>query len=279
MGLEKKFRVYLNGTMAGPFTVIELCKLPDLSPKTLVCPEGEDSWTGAGEFPDISRAMTQVCSGDYKPEPLRTEDPKKASKTNWRDAVIGDNIPEIKSYSAHSANPSNGNVPSRGPASKPSDFTRLAKHIGQRRKLLLLLLGFVSVGAYYPEADNLSAYLFEFRIDDTAMRTMGRRFHQGGSPHAGDSGKHRARRKNSAEKSRSNHSALAAAQGIVEIGSEDLGNGFLSKTVVITEVHDGIRTQRTATFTVPNHPRKSKRMKSKKSRAARLFPGSSGEIA
>jgi hypothetical protein len=263
-----KFRVYLNGSMDGPFTATELCKLPNFSPNTLVCPEGEDCWIGAGQFPAITQLMTQVSSGDYKPEPLTPEELSNAAKLNWREAVIGAKIPDVKSY-----------LPPLAPPPKLLSLTRAATQFGHRRKILLILLGFVSIGAYYPEADNLSAFLIELKTDDAAIFTMGSRFRQGGSPHAQESWKYRAPRKKSAAKVKNADSTDPSAQDIVEIGSEDVGNGLLFKTIVITEVHNGVRTQRTTTITVQSHPRKSKKTPAKKATSARLPPSFSGKIA
>ena len=96
-----------------------------------------------------------------------------------------------------------------------------------------------------------------------ASRRHGRRFfgRQGGAPHAGGWSKHKVVRQNSPAKVNPAASSIPSAPEIVEIGTEDLGNGFLYKTIVITEVRDGVRTQRTKTITVPSHPRKTKKRK------------------
>ncbi len=223
--------------------------------------------------------MKQLASGDYKSEPLAPEELKTVAKINWREAVIGAEIPKVKFYAPPLAPSQTANERSSAWTKKLSVFKRVAAQLGHSRKTLLILLGFAAIGAYYPEAENLSAFLVELRTNDAAILAMGTRFHQGGSPHAGAAWKHHANRNYEPAIGKPAHGNVPPTKDIEEIGSEDLGNGFLAKTIVITEVRDGVRTQRTTTITVQSHPPKTKKMKAKKVGSAQLKPGFSGKIA
>ena len=83
-----RFRVYLHGKMDGPYSVKELCELPDFSMNTLVCLDGEIEWIGAGQIPDITRVMQHVSSGDYNPDLVKPEEPKTVDSTNWRRGIV-----------------------------------------------------------------------------------------------------------------------------------------------------------------------------------------------
>ena len=93
-----KFRVYINNSMDGPFGVAELWQLPGFSLDTSVCPDGEFSWQPAGQYPVITRFSQQATSGDYDPGQVVPDASTKIDHHNWREAVIGENIPETRSY-------------------------------------------------------------------------------------------------------------------------------------------------------------------------------------
>jgi hypothetical protein len=282
---SNKFRVFLRGKIEGPYPVIDLCKLVDFSLNALVCPEGEDVWIAAEKFPDISKTMAQVLSGDYKPEPLPAgangpEESQSVSKVSWREAVIGNNIPDYKLYTASDNGFTNLGDRSDSSGTKLKAFTNAASKLGRRRKVWLILLGFVSFGAYFPRAENFAEFLLALNNDDIAILTMGSRFRQGAPPHTRTPRKREALQSKDIPNGKTAPSVSPShASNVEEIGSEDLGNGLILKTVVITEIRNGVRTQRTTTMEVQAHPRKTHKSTNKNSRADRLFTNLSHKIA
>src|SRR5579872_2021682 len=139
-----KFRVYINNSMDGPFGVAELWQLPGFSLDVSVCPDGEFSWQPARQYPVITRFVQQKTSGDYEPGPAATEDSTKITSENWRQAVIGGQVPETKAHTVPTAPPAPPVV--RLPVKKPESNLSKIKSIlnsGERRKgILLALLGF-----------------------------------------------------------------------------------------------------------------------------------------
>lgn len=270
-----KFRVYINNTMDGPFAVAELWQLPGFSLDCSVCPDGEFSWQPASQYPVITRFAQQATSGDYNPGEVPPDAVEKITSQNWRQAVIGEEVPEIKSAPAPSLTPSPV-LPKKPLKSSPEPLAKikkLASSLGEhRRGILLLLLGFVSVGVYYPETENLAEYLSDISVHQAAMETMGNRFRQLGSPHAGGLWKHKTNRYRPAPGDKVAPAVPTAppTPEVIEIGSEDLGNGMVSKTIVVTEIRDGVRVQQTKTIEVPAHPHRSKRKKALKPGSAQL---------
>ena len=155
--------------------------------------------------------------------------------------------------------------PLKAPPERFSNVKKITNTLGEnRRGILLILLGFVSVGFYYPETENLNNFLSDISVHDSAIMAMGARFRKIGSPHAGGVWKHKTPRvsPSSAVKPAAAAPPASPASEVIEIGSEDLGNGMVSKTIVVTEIRDGVRVQQTKTIEVPAHPRKTKRKKS-----------------
>src|SRR6266581_9177926 len=103
-----KFRAYINKSLDGPYLVSELCQLPGFSRETLVCPDGDNEWVSADQYPAITDFMRQTSSGDYKPEPLTPQELLKVPTNDWRHAVIGSDLPRRKSYAAPWAETSTG---------------------------------------------------------------------------------------------------------------------------------------------------------------------------
>ena len=256
--------------MDGPFGVAELWQLPGFSLETSVCPDGEFSWQPAGQYPIITRFTQQITSGDYDPGEVLPDIPVKITSHNWRQAVIGEGAPEMKlPPPSPSLTPSQ--EASKGPLKhSPEKFSKARKVANglseYRRGILLILLGFVSVGVYYPETENLTAFLADISMHDSAIMARGGRFRQIGSPHAGGAWKHKTAQVSpspTVKPAAAVHAAPLPPE-VVEIGSEDLGNGMVSKTIVVTEIRDGVRVQQTKTIEVPAHPRKAKRKKALK---------------
>ena len=252
-----KFRVFMSGSMYGPFSVSELFKLEGFSLMTCVCPDGDDSWEKAAQYPAITNSLPQKISGDYAAEPVAPEsfvqkpltrdERSNVPNSNWRQAVIGQDIPSLKLYSAPT---------SLSPVPEKKRTANAPGH--QHRRKLLLLLGLASIAAYYPQTENLTPFLADFGADNTAISAMGYRFRTGGSPHWRGPGKSKAIQNISGLAAKPSGRRAAAAPGIIEIGSEDLGNGLILKTIVTTEIKDGVQTQRTTTLAVPHHPRRPK---------------------
>jgi hypothetical protein len=254
-----KFNVFMNGTSNGPFEVSELFAIPGFSLETPVMPYGRDEWWGpAAQYPAITDFSGQTfSSGDYKPEPIAPQERATIQNNDWRRAVIGRDIPEVKSYAAASGEPSHESknqpdVSLPQPSEEKKTFSAAAHH---RKGILLLLLGFSFAELYIPKTDNLATFFADLNVDDSAMSAMGYRFQHGGSPHVGGQSMHETISQKAPVTPEHSNAAGKTAPEIVEIGSDDLGNGFLSKMIVITETHDGVRTQRTTTITVksPKH--------------------------
>lgn len=49
--------VYLNDDVRGPYTEEELAERNDLTPETLVCPDGTEDWNPIADHPDLVRAL------------------------------------------------------------------------------------------------------------------------------------------------------------------------------------------------------------------------------
>jgi hypothetical protein len=255
--------------MDGPYAVEELWKLPGFSLVTSVCPDGDFSWQPAGQYPAITRFLQRASSGDYDPDQIPAEGgmanaAPKLNSHNWREAVIGENLPDVKMTSRPVAVLSEPvaapakSLPLPAPVIRKTP-SRLAAY---RYVMLWFLLGVTSIGLCYPQTEHWSNFLSQISVNDASITAMGARFRQMGSPHAkGGWWKHKTLLVTPTITDKGIVAPASTGPEIEEIGSEDLGNGMISKTVVVTEIRDGIRVQQTKTYEVPAHPHKAKRKK------------------
>lgn len=260
-----KFWIYSESVLRGPFTVVELAKQPGFTLNSLVCEQGEGAWQPAGDFSIIRRV---VESGDAMVEDL--SDPLvrvKIPSKNWREAIIATDTPDLAPRPVRFERPIEAPIPKFSP--KKYRMKHLACSLSRQRKhLLLAMVGTLAFGVYYPQMDNIMLIYQGLRTPDQIQgMEFGKRIRSGGAPHAGRPWKRvlslpslglgKAAAAVSAAASVSNaapavHSAAAdTGQQTSEIASENLGNGWVLKTVVVTHDVNGSKVSETKSFVIP----------------------------
>jgi hypothetical protein len=256
-----KYRAYLNSAIHGPFEIGELKELPGFDLDTTVCVDGESDWMPAREFSAIVHyekrleVKTVIETGDEV-------DPSKPRKAqNWRDSIIPSNAPELKRYTPVVSK--NGENPTAFPEwndietttqnpSRPSliNLAKLHGAVAPRRRAILLVWGLVSFGFCYPgtEAFFRLYNVLPVQHQEAILARQGSRFRGGLISRIAFPVLHL---KKVPAKVKIEKPAPAAPSNVEELNSEDLGNGYIMKTVIVTKVRGGFKTQETKSILVP----------------------------
>ncbi len=243
-----KFRIFVNNAIEGPYEVEEVRERAGFTLETTVCLDGESDWIPAHQFPVFTRPIRTLPSGDYSPILIETpSELVERQARNWRDAVIEGDIPvsyppEAVSRSKPISQPA---VPKVETAKADAVANRQHSPDQKRKGIFLGVLSFIVIGVYFPQTESIATIYSGFKPAGHSLETMGLRFRSGGGiAHRGKAGR---------QPSSVKPIQLGLTPQMDEIASEDLGTGYLLKTVVITRIREGTKTQETKTMRVPKH--------------------------
>lgn len=252
MNDSRQFVVYLKGCIQGPLDVEEVWQLEGFTLDTSVCPVGDDTWKSAREFTLITQR--QNPGEEVAPS---------AHVTNWREAVINSDVPDFPSTRRYaplvvqSGDPVRlTGVSHRASKAKPgSEWPRILYR--QRKTFLLGGLVMIFTGLYAPQADMVAAICQGLATSDATLpsASLSRRWAVSRPPRRGPW------KKPARTSSQPIPKPAAPPATIVEIGSEDLGNGMVQKTVVITRIVGGSEIHETKTIVERAKPIRKPRKK------------------
>lgn len=256
-----RFIVYLGGVIQGPLNIPEMWELPGFNGKTTVCREGEDGWAPAEVFPEIEHLR-------YAPPPPPPEvETALSAKKTWRDAIIPADVTDEAYWykpqaqmviqSGDVVTASRQKTPAQAPVKVKREFP--AWMVRHRKNMLLGVLLTGLIGAYSPQGDSIAA-ICEGLAGPTGplpLSMITRSWSGRPRPKAGPWRKAFTAKSIDA----SSKAKTTTPPVIFEIGSEDLGNGFIEKTIVITRYVDGVQIQETKTKVIPAPKQKARRKK------------------
>jgi hypothetical protein len=264
-----RFLISIGHSITGPYEPAELRGLPDFSFDALVCPEGDDVWRPARQFPNLLHYEEETVNPLVEPDRSAGH---RITPQNWREAIIAADAPERQRYAmaprpgvshplATGAHPAKSHKHSHW---QTLNLARWHAAVSRQRKSILALLGTIVAGVYTPQVNALMTIYGSLREPkQTALMLQGTRIRTGGVPHAPGSHRHHPSPNVIPVRSLSLPPAFeplanAGTPQVVEIASDDMGNGFVMKTVVITREENGVKISQTKSYMVPLRKSKAK---------------------
>jgi hypothetical protein len=259
-----KFHVYINHAYCGPYEIRELWELPGFSLETLVCLHGgEGTWQPASEFPAIQQFRDNP-EQTLTSEEESNRDQQLNGKPDWRAAVIKSDVTFTPLYTRRqvviderSKTVNLGYLQQNPPAPEPvqeprTALERLAAFQAtwmKRRKGVLAILALISLGLNLPQIDNyMNVYGSMVQPQVLPAFVLGTRVKGGGLVHPWHPWK--------IQKTPAGVALIKlnpSADQITEVDTEELGDGTISKTVLVTHIVNGVKIHETKTYLITKH--------------------------